>query len=469
MAVVGASRTPGKAGSAFLKGLIAARFKGDLFPVNPEGGEVMGLPAYRCLGDIPRPVDNVIVAIPRAALPPVLEDCATKGVRMVQLFTAGFSELSGEDGLAQEKQLAARARSCGYRLLGPNCIGVSRPALSLPLGPEGILARPGHVGFVSQSGSLSLRTAQVGITRGIGFSKIVSFGNGADLDSLDFLEYMGMDPDTTVIGAYLEGVKDGPRFVRILKDICRTKPVVVWKGGATEAGARTAASHTGSLAGSMAVWRAALKQSAAMAADTLEEAGDLLLGLQTLPPVSGKRVTIISGLADGGGGESVAASDICTSLGMEAPPFAPATVKALTGLVGSVGSILHNPLDLSQAYGRPERIRQALELASGDPNIDVVIFEAVLDFLYAWLSDETIEALFSMLIELSPKLGKPVIAILPPGINEMPRLELEKRLLAAGVPSYPSLERAVKTLARLHRWNRQRAETEIESWDRGGP
>ncbi len=450
VAVVGVSKDKGKAGSAYFQGILESGFKGKFYPVNSDCDEVFGIKAYKSVKDIPGPVDNVVVVIPKAGVIKVLDDCAAKGVRMSQLFTAGYSELTGNFGREEEKQLARIAREGGFRLVGPNCIGVSRPALNLPLGPEGLLARPGHVGLISQSGSLCLRVAQLGTTEGVGFSKIASFGNGADLDSLEFLEYLGLDPQTRVIGAYLEGVKDGRRFLEVLGNICRTKPVVVWKGGTTLAGARAAASHTGALAGSEKVWRTALSQCGAVQVDTLEEAADTLLGFQTFMSLSGKRATVVSGLADGGGGESVVAGDICIRHGLEVPAFTRKTQEGLLAFLPRIGSIVHNPLDVSQALSDPQRVIPAIELAATDPNVDIVIVEAVLDFLYQWAGAERVETLFKGLMELPRKVSKPFVAVLPPGGYEAERAELGKRLLAVGIPAFPNLERAVKTLARVH-------------------
>ncbi|MFC1930376.1 CoA-binding protein [Chloroflexota bacterium] len=301
VAVIGASKDRGRAGSAYFLGILESGFKGKLYPVNNSCDEVFGVKAYCSLGDIPGPVDNVIVIVPKAGILKVLDECGRKKVRLVQLFTAGFSEISGEEGKKEEQLLVQKARQWGFRLLGPNCVGVSRPAINLPLGPESILAASGSAGFVSQSGSLSLRVAHLGSLNGVGFSKLVSFGNGSDLDSLDFLDYLLDDPETKIVSTYLEGSHEATRLLEFFKSSSRKKPIIVWKGGTTAAGARTASSHTGSMAGAADIWGTALKQAGVIQVNGLEEMVDLLLGFQTLGSVPGDRVTILSGFSNGGG------------------------------------------------------------------------------------------------------------------------------------------------------------------------
>ncbi|MDP2719478.1 MAG: CoA-binding protein [Dehalococcoidia bacterium] len=450
IAVIGASKDRGRAGSAYFLGILESGFKGKLYPVNNSCEEVFGVKAYCSLGDIPGPVDNVIVIVPKAGVLKVLDECGRKKVRLVQLFTAGYSEISGEEGKKEERQLAQKAGKWGFRLVGPNCVGVSRPAINLPLGPESILVAPGSAGFVSQSGSLSLRVAHLGDLSGVGFSKLVSFGNGCDLDSLDFLGYLLDDPETKTVSTYLEGSHDGTRLLELFKTGSRKKPIIVWKGGTTAAGARTASSHTGSMAGTADVWGTALKQAGVIQVNGLEEMVDLLLGFQVLGRLPGDRVTILSGFSNGGGGESVVAADVCTSAGLKVPPLTPETRRLLGDTLGVVGSILHNPVDVSQAHGDPERVNRAVELAAADPNIDVVIFEAVLDFLCSWLSPEKFKELFDRLINLKGKTNKPFVAVLPAGRLQRERDELVKRLLSAGIPVYPNLERAALMLKRMN-------------------
>lgn len=453
IAVVGVSRDMAKAGTFYLQGLLRARFKGKTYPVNSNGGEILGLKAYARVADIPGPVDYVIVSVPRQSVLGVLDDCAAKGVKAVQLFVAGFSELGDEESLKLEGEMVKKARQGGFRLIGPNCIGLSCPAINFPLGPEAWLAEAGQVGFASQSGSLAGRLTQVGIARGIRFSKIVSFGNGCDLSGLDFLEYLALDPETRAIGCYLEGVEDGRRLFGLLKETASRKPMVFLKGGMTGPGARAALSHTGSAASSAELWTAVLRQTGGILVKNLEEMADALLAFQFLPFPVGRRLTIVSGLADGGGGEAVSATDTSINLGLEVPDFAPQTRHKLTALLGPVGSILHNPLDVSQAYSNHPLIARALDVAAADPNIDAIIIEAVMDNLLRDLPEMMVYAMIDVLIDFKRKQAKPVVVALPPSLSEADRKKTEKRLNAAEVPVYPSLERAARAIAHLHRYS----------------
>ena len=452
IAVVGSSAHSIKAGSLWVWSLVSAGFPGHIYPVGSRGGRIADLEIFPNLRMVPGEVDYVIVAIPRQSVLELLDDCAAKNVKAVQFFTAGFSEMDAQEGHRLEKQMLDNARQGNVRIIGPNCIGVYCPEHKIPF-LMGTLGESGSVGFVSQSGGIATKLATIGIARRINYSKGVSFGNGIDLDASDFLEYLAADPKTRVIGAYLEGTRDGARLLRTMKAVAQVKPLVVWKGGRTEAGAQAALSHTGSLASSPAIWSAALKQAGAIQVNSLEELADTLLVFQQLDSGQGARAAIIGGLADGGGGISVSAGDACMDNGLKVPRLSLETRRELSRLLGEVGSILHNPVDVSQAQFRGlPALFQAVDSVTSDTAIDVVLIQEDMDILlpiYTWKGLEEINEFF---IELRSRQDKPIIVVLPPGSAEPERLQLEQKLLAASIPVFCSMERAAKAICRLNQY-----------------
>ena len=257
IAVVGASANRDTPGHDYVLSLLQYGYRGQIYPVNPRLEELLGLPAYPSLRDVPGPVDYVISCVPNTAVLDLADQCIEKGARVLQLFTARFSETGREEGKRLERELAQRAQRGGLRIIGPNCMGLHHSRLGITFRPD-MASPPGPVGVLSQSGNLLFELNYRGVPRGLRFSKAISYGNGIDLDESDFLLYFARDPGTTVIGAYIEGVKDGRRFLRALSEAARAKPTVVLKGGRTGGGGRTAASHTAALAGRREVWEAAV-------------------------------------------------------------------------------------------------------------------------------------------------------------------------------------------------------------------
>jgi acetyltransferase len=248
VAIVGVPRGM-KMGKLFLVALLEQGFPGDIYPVNPQAKEIDGLKAYPSVSAIPGPVDLAIVLVPHDHALSVVKECARKGVKGAVLFTAGYKETGTTEGRALEEELVRVARSSGMRLIGPNGMGLYCPKTGLSFFPQ-VSKEPGPVGIISHSGSLTNILGRLAPQKGIRFSKVVSLGNECDLTSADFLTYLGRDPDTRVIGTYLEGIKDGPFFLKSLRAASLEKPVILWKVGLTREGGRAAASHTGALAGS---------------------------------------------------------------------------------------------------------------------------------------------------------------------------------------------------------------------------
>ncbi|MDY6912822.1 MAG: CoA-binding protein, partial [Chloroflexota bacterium] len=324
IAIIGTSKNPKSLAVLFLRGLLSAGFKGELYPVGNSGGMIEGITIHPDLGLIPGDVDYAIACVPSSKLPDVLDECAAKGIKAVHVFTGGFSE-NCEEGRENEIEMVAKARALGIRIIGPNCVGICSPANNMslqPFPPSLILkGEPGTVAFMAQSGRIAFEIIEHGMSRGIYFSKVVGFGNGCDLNSADFMEYFALDPATRVIGAYVEGTTDGSRLTRSVREASTNKPVVILKGGQTEAGARAASSHTGSLAISYTAWQVALRQAGAIVVETIEEMADTLMAFQNTTTLQGNRAAIITGIWAGGGGMSVAATDAMARHGLDVPFF----------------------------------------------------------------------------------------------------------------------------------------------------
>ncbi|WP_333788380.1 acetate--CoA ligase family protein, partial [Methanomethylovorans sp.] len=269
IAVIGASRTEGKVGHAVLKNLLqGAGHK--VIPINPNVTEILGLKCYADVLDVPEKIDLAVIVVPAAAVPSAMEKCGQAGISYVVVISAGFKEASLE-GARLEREITAIAGKYGIRMVGPNCLGIIDTSSSLNASFAASMAFPGNIAMMSQSGAICTVTLDWADRTGVGFSKFISLGNKADLAENDFLELFRKDESTAVIAAYLEGVKDGPRFMEVARNVTREKPVIVVKSGRTAVGSRAVSSHTGTLAGSDAAYNAAFRQSGIIRADSLEE------------------------------------------------------------------------------------------------------------------------------------------------------------------------------------------------------
>ncbi len=330
----------------YLDSLIEGGFPGRIYLVNPKGGEMAGLPIYRTLAEVPGEVDQVIVSIPARHTPALLEECVAKGVRVVHVFTSGFAETGEPERGELQDRLVAIARRGGLRIIGPNCLGLYYPAGGIKLSPD-FSMEPGPVGYLCQSGGNVDFAVRHATSRGLHFSKVVSYGNASDINECDLLDYFAADPETKVIAAYIEGVQDGRRFVRALSKAAGAKPVVVFKGGYTAGGLRAAASHTGSLAGADAVWTGILRQAGAIRVYGIEEMVDMLMALLRMAPPQGPSACVVGH----GGGASVMATDEVEQAGLRLAPM-PAPVRdTLTQFIDLANSMLRNPVDVSPLAG----------------------------------------------------------------------------------------------------------------------
>ncbi len=368
VAVIGASRERGKIGAEILHNVLSAGFQGPVFPVNPSAPEIEGVRCYATLADIPGEVDLAVIAVPAAAVPSAIDDCAAKGVRGVVVITAGFGE-TGEEGRRRETALLEKVREAGMRMVGPNCMGLvnTNPAVRLNATFAPTYPPEGRVALSSQSGALGLALLDYAARLNLGISTFVSVGNKADVSSNDLVQYWAEDPRTDVILLYLESFGSPGVFARIARRVARRKPIVAVKAGRSRAGARAASSHTGALAESDAVVDALFRQAGVIRTGTLEELFDVAALLAHQPVPRGRRVAIVTNA----GGPGILAADACEAQGLELPALSAETATALRGLLPPAASVA-NPVDMLAA-APPDHYARTLQLVLADPNVDSVL------------------------------------------------------------------------------------------------
>ena len=422
-------------------------FQGNLYPVNRKASEILGLKAFPSVKDIPGKVDYAISCIPAQASQQVVEDCASKGTKVLQFYTAGFSETGEEEGKRLEEELVRHARRNGMRIIGPNCIGTHYPPGGLSFGRARFAQKSGAVGCLVQSGGHAWTLVSQGSLRGIRFSKLFSFGNASDLNESDFLEYLAEDPQTKVIAAYIEGVKSGQRFLEALTKAAATKPVIIVKGGKTEAGMRAIASHTGSLAGSDSIWDAILRQTGAIRVYNIDELIDTILPFVYFPPMKGYNV----GIVGGGGGASVQAADDCETKGLIVPHLAPDIRERLKEFVPLAGSSLRNPVDAVEIWSA-QNFLHTLEIVASWDKIDFLLAHAIIELTAQWHGRSVLEGMVDSLLATKGRVTKPMAVILQ-SFGTMKGLamlyDIQKRFVEAKIPVYPTTARAANAISKF--------------------
>jgi len=442
VAVVGASRRPGKVGYELLRNLRES-FKGRLYVVNPEAKEILGVPCYPSLSDVPDDVDVAVVVVPAEKVIDVAEEAGRKGVKGLIVISSGFKEV-GPEGAERERRLVEVVRRYGMRLIGPNCVGVYVPksgmnTLFLSRERQGY---PGHgfIAFASQSGAFGSAVLDWAAMRGIGISKFISYGNKADVDEVDVLKYLVEDEDTRVITLYIEGVERGREFFSTLREVTKYKPVVVLKSGRTEAGARAAASHTGSLAGSDAVYDAAFKQCGAIRAYGMEELFDIAMALGMQPPAAGDRVTVLTV----GGGSGVMATDALADLGLRVPRLSDDTVAKLRKVLLPFASP-YNPVDVTGS-AVDEHLVEAIEIILKSGEVDAVMWLPY--YMVPGITPELNRKFVSRVRKVFQEIGRvvPIVGVATGGsYTAIYAREAE----SMGIPMYISPERAAKAIKAL--------------------
>jgi acyl-CoA synthetase (NDP forming) len=454
IAVVGASSNPdSRTNRNFLQPLLDFGYQGKIYPVNPYRSEIMGLKAYAGILDIPGPVDYVICAIPAPLTPKLVQDCVTARVKVVTFFTAGFSETGEEEGVRLEREIVEIARQGGVRIIGPNCLGIHSPKMGITFEP--CSRESGHVGFLSQSGGNARESIIKGAERGIHFSKAVSYGNAADLNEADFLEYFTHDKDTEIIAAYIEGIKQPRRFLRVLGEATQVKPVIILKGGKTEAGKGAVASHTGALAGNKETWDALCRQREVIQVHNLEEMADTILAFSYLRPPRGRRIGII-GI---GGGASVQAADDCESASLIVPPFPRELRQELRKFTPPAGTGLRNPIDTSaDVYWDPASFAKTAKLIADYDGVDA-LFVMLSALFTVKRGVQTLREQIAAIIEVGQGTGKPLAIVLRTvGVIEAEKLahEVQGQCLKAGFPVYPSVSQAAQAMSHFISYHENR-------------
>lgn len=454
MAVVGVSANEEKAGNRLLRTLMTFGFKGKLYPIIPDNVNILGLEAYPSIRDIPEPVDFVYISTPASTVPQIIQDCVAKKVPAVEIFTAGFSELN-EDGRRLEQEIVALSKG-KLRIIGPNCFGVYSPKGGITILPGAMYPREsGNVALLSQSGGLTTNFIWAAGGYGIRFSKAVSYGNASDINESDLLEYMASDPETKIIAAYIEGVKDGKRFFKLAKSLAGKKPLILWKGGLTKTGARAVHSHTASLGGEKAVWEGFFKQTGAVPVESFEELLDTIAIFSQLPHGAGRRVAV----AGGGGAVGVAASDTCEKVGLQIPLSSPEITKQLRAILPPTGTSIRNPFDVGAPSIPSTFLQRVLEIILSWNEIDALIIDRIslYDITHlSSISDPDSENRVEALVKVKEMSQKPVLVVLEEltGGSDVINMEVNKRkaqsrFLQAGIPVFPTLDRAAKALSNI--------------------
>jgi acyl-CoA synthetase (NDP forming) len=462
VAIVGAStQVAGKL--SLLLSFKGIGFDGDLYPVNPKAEQILDYKCYPRLRDIPGEVEYVISEVPTSAVGELVEDAGLKGVKVIHFFTAGFSETGEEERIELEAQVLARARELGIRVIGPNCMGLYVPSSKLAFNPD-VPKEPGPVALISQSGANAGEFIRMGALRGLRYSKVISYGNAADLSEADFLDYCAWDPETKIIAAYIEGVKDGQRFMRSLRRASAVKPVVILKGGRTEAGGRATDSHTGSLAGSREVFDTACRQGGAIQVDDLEDLIDMAVAFRFVGSLRGPQV----GIVGGGGGRSVLAADSVSSTGLSVPALPEDTQRRLREFTPVAGTSVRNPIDAGMGWGRREameRMLMTLRIVAEAPNIDLVLFHTHFGWGFMARNFRDLVKQAQDIVEavstVAREVGTPIAGVTGPAMNA-PALEaiqaFQAKAGSLGLATFPGVKAAANAFSRLLTWQRMREE-----------
>ncbi len=425
---------------------------GRLYSVQLDSKEIAGIEAlgvqnFTSMADVPEPIDYAVVAVPRQVSPYVLKDLIANGAHGAGFFTSGFAETGEELGIKLQDQLTSMARESGFNLVGPNCMGLYLPRSGVRFNADAPVVSDGRIGFLSQSGTHGIMFSLVSAANGLYISRCASFGNAVVLDVSDYLDYLMQDDDTEVIGMYVEGVKDGRRFFETLKAACERKPVVVWKGGQTAAGARATMSHTGSLAAPQAVWDGMMRQCGAITTNNLDETIDVMKLLLNAKRPSGPRMALLAQT----GGQSVSITDAFAKSGLSVPRFSDATYAELGEFFNVVGGSYQNPLDMAGTIqGKMETLDRILRIVDADRNVDAMAME--LSAMFAarqWKKDPaSLDATLDTLQQHQQRSSKPLLVILHPAHEAEYVAQIAPKFHDRRISLFASFERAAAAMAR---------------------
>jgi len=459
VAVVGDKRTNGYMWLRNLQPFNGKVYSVQIDPNDIPGIEEMGIPNYASLTAIPDEVDYVICAVPRQVAPRVLADAVQKGVGGVGMFTSGFAETGEEAGIALQDEVLRIARENDVILIGPNCMGLYNPRLGVRFSADQPAGVAGNVGLISQSGTHAINVSLVAAANGIHLSKAVSIGNAIVLDVPDYLEYFAQDDETEAIALYVEGVKDGERLARVLRETAARKPVLIWKGGQTADGARATQSHTASLSSQIAIWDALIRQAGAIRVDSLEEILDTLKLLLLAKPGTGRRLALMAMT----GGPSVVLTDAFSKAGFSIPELTQASYDELSTFFNVIGGSYRNPFDMGGTIGGPNsaNLDRLFDILERDESIDAVVMDIAALFMARQFIQhpERLQEFIGRLVRHRDRSTKPFLTILNPAHMEAEVLPVRLALQEAGLPVLPTFERAASALARVttyREWNADR-------------
>ncbi len=421
--------------------------------MNPNYSEISGHRAYSSVLAIPEAVDLAVITLRAPLVPAVFGECVRKGVKFAVIFSSGFAE-GGHPELEQE--IKTMARNGSTRVVGPNCLGPYCPGSGLSFSVEAKPKEMGNVGFVSQSGGHSFTYKTLARSRGIFFNKILSLGNQSDLAIQEVLRYYCADPQVKVICAYLEQAKRGRDFAQVVREVARRKPLIIWKGGSTEDGARAAFSHTGAIASYSAVWRDSAAQLGFIPVDDLEEMSDIVFACISMPLPKGNRVAIVVA----GGGSSVEMTDICARAGLGIPSLSNEVQAQIAPLIPEANTSCKNPVDLGFFGFLPSVYSQAIRRMARDGGIDALLLYQMTEIYSQFdLGSDWVELVFPEIARAREEIEIPVVAVIPPleqdDMNVVgKRQNYIRKLRGIGIPVFPTVERAAKVLCRLQRYHR---------------
>jgi len=448
VAFIGASNVFGKWGNRMISNAYRSGFGGPIYPVNPKEEEVIGLKAYPSILEIPGDIDLAVFTITAEQVPRGLRECVQKGVRGAVITSAGFAE-AGPKGRVLQEECNEIARAAGIRFVGPNCMGVYSSSGRLNLAFDASV-NPGSVAFISQSGTLGSYLAINASMKGYGLCKFVSIGNQANISFADYLEYLRDDPHTRTIILYIEGLNDGRRFFEVAKDVVRYKPILAYKAGRTEVGARASLSHTASLTGADEVFDAMCRQVGIIRGSEVMHPFEMAEALTRLPLPKGNRVAVISG----GGGQCVTIADTCASMGLKVPEFDKETQARIRKFLDPHAPDPRNPIDL--AANGPHTVAAITDLVAQVDYIDGII---TTDWFGAAMGRRTtpelahaVIAAAEMIAAIPRKYGKPVMTI---GFRFAASMASDI-LANADIPVYEEPEQLAVAMAALAKYSEVR-------------
>lgn len=444
IAIVGASADPTKRGYKALTGLLNDGYNGTIYPINPKAEEILGIKAYPSVTDLPAAADMALICTPAKTIPSLLSQCGQNGIKGAIILASGFGEVDAA-GAQLEQEVLKAAQAAGVRIVGPNTSGIFNLHKKVNLlALDNVNA--GDIGIISQSGNMLLALALEAENNGhIGFSTYVGPGNQTDVGFADYLQYLGEEQNTRVATFYVEGFKDGRGFLNVARETAKTKPVVVYKSGSTEAGQQAASSHTGSLAGSYEMTVDLLRQVGVNVVQYSDEILPVAEGLGLLQQAKGKRVAV---LADGGG-QATIASDRLSEAGLELAELSEHTGAALRDILFPQAS-LANPIDVAGSTdANPGLLSKCMEILAQDDNVDMVFLVGMFggySIRFATeLQQEELDCA-NHIAALAGNTDKPLVIY---SLYAHVKPEPLERLRQAGLPVYQSIEHAVKIMAAL--------------------